>query len=1135
MSKEFIHTHVHSYYSYLDGMGSPEEKVLKAKELGHKAIAITDHNHLAALPEFSMACKKHGIKMIPGVELYWTWESETISLDKDNRSKKAMELALADGLIFEHPPEMGKNGKLKKPKKMTKKEIAELIEPYAYDTKGYHIIVFAKNQTGLNNLIALQSEAAEVGLFNGRYHCDNELLKKYSEGLIVTTACISSVVSDSFRFDKDDKAKNVLKDWINILGKENVFCEIQGLDWDDQYKVNRKLINTADELGIKVIATNDAHYTNKEDIDAHDTLLCIGIGKLKKDENRMKYSPEFWLKDYDEMIESFERKGGDNEEYMSRVKEALQNTMLIADMVEDNIKIGSDEPLFPKVYVPEGYTEDTYIKHLCWTELYKYLRDNELTDLRRLYEKRLKSELDVIIKKGFSGYMLTVKDAISWGDKNGAPFGPGRGSGAGSLVLFLLGIVKGTDPVKYNLLFSRFLTEDRTSPPDIDSDVSYIGRQNLLNYIQDTYGHDNISQVGTVTKLGVKNGISDVARVLDLPYGETKAITKKLDELMNYAPSFKFKHLDALKDDPKTEDKYNEFKEMENKYKEIFDLARKFEGTPRNTGIHAGGVLITPMPINDIFPTKTVNGRKVTIWDKDVVEQMGGIKFDYLGLKTVSVIDLCLEFIAKNTNTEKITLAELYDTIQIDEPGAFGMICEKRTEAVFQMESDLFKSMISDMQPENINDLIALTSIGRPGPLSAKMDKAYNNRKNGIDPIEYPLPGLEDILGDSYGTIIYQEHVMLIAKKIAGFDDNQADSYLRKALAKGKKDRMELCRQWLIYGKKNEEPPKGYDENNKNQVMYDPQAKHGREILGAINNGYSEEELKGFWEMLKDYASYLFNKSHATSYSLLTLITAYLKHYYPVEFWAALLTIQDDKDKKAKYLELLEKEGIEIMLPDINTSKDYFEPIPEENKILYSLSSIDGIGEASVQPIIENRPYNTLEEIMEKLPKKVINKTAGVALIKCGALDKLYKDENRYELLNKFHDMRKDKDDRYEEIEYDKLVCMEMEKDTLGCPITYKPWFNSIEANEKVECDATIKSFRETKDRNQRLMCFMTVQSEECVIDCVVFAGPYSKNYDVFYDYINFHKDDEEQNYKIHIKGKKDEKGQVKINGVSRI
>ena len=350
---DFVHIHVHSYYSFLDGMGSPEEKVLKAKELGHKAIAITDHNHLAAIPEFYMACKKHDIKMIPGVELYWTWNADTISLPKDKRDKVAMEKAIADGVTFELPPEMGKNGKLKKPKKLKKAEIKELIKPYEYDTNNYHIVVLAKNQKGWENLIGLQSEAAERGLFNGRYHCDNEMIKKYSEGLIITTACIGSVIADSYRNNKDNIAKEVLTEWVNILGKENVFCEIQGLDWDVQYSVNQKLINVADELGIKVIATNDAHYTNQEDIDDHDTLLCIGTGAKKSEIKRMKYKPEFWLKDYDEMISSFSRQGKYNETYMLRVKEALTNTLLIANMVDDNIRIGSEKDLFPEVKVPE--------------------------------------------------------------------------------------------------------------------------------------------------------------------------------------------------------------------------------------------------------------------------------------------------------------------------------------------------------------------------------------------------------------------------------------------------------------------------------------------------------------------------------------------------------------------------------------------------------------------------------------------------------------------------------------------------------------------------------------------------------------------------------------------------------------
>jgi DNA polymerase-3 subunit alpha len=1091
-------------------MGSPEERVLRAKELGMTAIACTDHNHLGAIPEFQDACKKHGLKPILGVEMYYTHDMNTIRLPKEDRDKLAIEEAIKNGIEI--------------PAKPKKKDIADLIEPYIYDTKGYHIILLAKNQIGWNNLVKIQSKAAEFGLFNGRYHCDNNLLREHGEGIIVTTACVSSIVADAFRDGKNDTvAYETLLEWINIFGNENVFCEIQGLDWDEQYSVNQRLIQASKELEIGLIATNDIHYTFKDDYDDHDTLLCIGMGKAKSDPDRMRYDHEFWLKSYDEMIESFERLGKYNIDYMNDVRKALDNTNLVADMVDDNIMLGSPVPLFPRVDLPEGFNKaEDWLTRQCWSRLYQYLKKKDLKHRRLVYEKRLNEELTVINRKGFASYMLTVQDAIEWGDNNGAPFGPGRGSGAGSLVLFLLDIIKCTDPIEYNLLFSRFLTEDRTSPPDIDSDVSWSGRQKLLNYLNDKYGHEYVSQVGTVTTLGVKNGLKDVGKALELPFTTMNNLTKEIDLICD-DPGLSFKKLDKLAETDKIA--YDKFVELENNNQELFRLARRYEGTPRNTGIHAGGVLITPMPINDIFPTKIVDGRKVTIWDKNVVEDKNGIKFDFLGLKTVSVIDMALEHVSESIG-QTITWQDIYDGIDMADTNVFNMICNKETEALFQIESDLFKGIITDMQPTDINDIIALTSIGRPGPLQAGMHTKYNNRKNGLEDIVYPLPGLEDILSDSYGTIIYQEHCMLIAKKVAGFDDNQADSYLRKALAKGAVDKMELCRRWLIYGKKNEVAPKDYDESNTNQVMYDPKGKYGNPIKGAINNGYKIDKLNAFWDDLKGYASYLFNKSHATSYSLLTVITGFLKTYYPVEFFAAMFSVQDKEEKRAKYIEIANNMGIDVSLPDINKSLKDFTPLPDENKILYGLGSIKGVGESSIPELIENRPYNTLEELTTKVPKKSLNKRVGLALIKSGALDKATKETNRNRLINHFYEIRKEKEGYLDETIYNKMTCMEYENDTLGKAITYKPWFDDVEPNTKLEFNAEIISVFEKLDKNGNMMGFIKVQSEECTIELVAFSRTYCNYVDAFDVLGGRH---------IRVTGKKDEKGKVLVSKVAKL
>lgn len=449
--KNFTHLHVHTTASLLDGYNKIDNMINKLKELNMNTVAITDHGTLAGTYKFHKKCKENNIKPILGIEMYYTENTSMITLPKEDRDKIALEKALEDNIVI--------------PPKATKKAIKELIEPYQYDTKGHHIILLAKNQTGWNNLVKLSSQGYEKGMFNGKGHCDDNSLKEYSEGLICTTACIGSIVGNHIRNNNIDLAEKQILKWVEIFGKDNFFIELQGIEWAEQYKVNLVLIELAKKHNIKLIATNDIHYTNKEDHDDHDTLLCIGIGKLKKETNRMKFDNEYWIRSYDEMIEAFKR-NDDSEEYINVIKEALENTNYVSSLIDNNIKIGSDIELLPNVDVPEGNTPETWISRQCWERLYKYLNKKNLLHKRYIYEQRLQHELNVIIKKGFSSYILIIQDVIDWGDKNGAPFGPGRGSAAGSLVAFLLDIVKGTDPVEYNLLFSRFLTMDRKAMPD---------------------------------------------------------------------------------------------------------------------------------------------------------------------------------------------------------------------------------------------------------------------------------------------------------------------------------------------------------------------------------------------------------------------------------------------------------------------------------------------------------------------------------------------------------------------------------------------------------------------------------------------------------------------------------------------
>ena len=1074
----YIPTHLHTDASLLDGLSKVKEVVAKVKSLGMTSCAITDHGSLGNTYSFWKECKANGIKPLLGNELYYTHDTNILSLPLAERDKLAIEAAKKDGVEI--------------PEKAKKKDIAELLEPYKYDTKGYHIIFIAQNQTGWINLMKLSGEASDKCTYNGRPHCDMDMIRKYSEGLICTTACLGSYLDQCIVNDDMTEAYKYVEELKEIFS-DRLFLEVQPLNDKEQIKVNLELIKMSEQLDIKLITGTDSHYIDKEDHYIHDILLCIGTGSKLSEEDRFSFTNEFWLMTYDEVIEHYESqmKLDDipNEyDYECAIQESLNNTYILADMVDDNIELGSNKPIMPIFEVPEGFTPETYLSTQCWTNLYKHLKKNNIWNKRSIYEDRLRHELNVICTKGYASYFLIVQDFIEWGNTHGCPFGPGRGSAAGSLVAFLLGIVKGTDPIEYDLLFFRFLTMDRKALPDIDSDVSKLDRQKAIDYLEHKYGMEKTSQVGTWTMVGVKNGLKDVARVLELPFAESNELTKNFDDGITW------KDIDKLDGEEK-----KKIDELENKYSEIFRIARKLDGVKRNCGIHAGGVLITDKAINEYFPTRTVNGRKVSIWDKNEVEEANGCKLDLLGLATVSVINLCTQFI-ENTTGVKLELDWLYENKDIrNDEKVLEMIQREQTESVFQFESNLFKSIIKDMQPDSFEDCIALTSIARPGPLGAGLDKVYSNRKHGIDENTDFILGDFPYMQSTYNTTLYQEQPMLLAKDIAGFSDNQADSYLRKAMAKKKRDLLELCKQWFVYGK--------------------PEDEYGPAIKGGIANGYKKEDLIEYFDSLDSYCDYLFNKSHATSYSLNSIITAWLKYYYPVEFYAAVLTIQDNEDKRVKYMETIEEQfGIKTVIPHINKSTIYFTPDPDRNEILFGLNNIKGVGESALEAIIEGQPYASLEDFLTRLPKKVANKRVVMALIKAGAFDCFNK--NRNALINEFYAIRKVKDDILVEEDYNDKLSMEYESETLGTSLTVKPWFTTVPLDESITFDVKLISVHEKYDKNNKLMAFVKAETllDNTVIELVIFSSAYSKYVNLF---------DMHYNQYVRISGKKSDKNKV--------
>lgn len=1111
----FTHLHVHTTYSFLDGGNKISEYIKRAKSLGMKSVAITDHNHVGGWYDFLAACKKEDIKPILGCEMYQTHDTKVLSSSPDDRRQYAIDLATKDGV--EVPEKI--NGK-----KPTKKQLDDILAPYLYDTKQYHLIILAMNQTGVTNLMKLQSEAANQCTFNGRFCCDFEMLEKYNEGLIVLSACLGGMIPNALMKNKDEQAYEYARKYKEIFG-DRFYLEIQALAIDEQQSVNVKLAEMSKELGIELVATNDVHYTYEEDWNDHDTLLCVGLGKAKEDEDRMHYEQEFWVRSQDEMEEAFARHTSLSQE---DIDTAMFNTAIIANRIEE-VKLGSKTPLFPDVVIPKGLTAESYLTLKSYRGLYKYRNEHPEIDIVK-YERRMYEELDIINSKGFAPYMLKIIENIEYCEANDIPVGPGRGSAAGSLCLFANGGTKVVDPIKYDLLFFRFLTKDRIDPPDVDSDFSYYGRDKLIKHLEELHGHEAVCHIGTYTEMGVKSGLKDFGRALRIDFGVMNSITKKIDEITEEAPSVKFKHLDGyLKDAEKAQSegdsvtynrliaKYNDFKQLECQYEELFRLARKFEGTPRNMGVHASGVLVMPCDVTDYFPTRTVDGIRIALFTGPQLESLGAIKLDILGLKTLDVLDKTLKSI-----DPKLTVNDLYKIIEnnLDNKEMFSLAKNKETEGLFQMESGLFKMLCEDILPEDVNDICAILSIGRPGPLSAGMHTQYAQRKNGFEESIPQLRDTEDITGDTYNTIIYQEQCMLIAKKVAKFDDSQTDSILRKALAKKDETKMELARRLFIYGKKNEEAPSCYDEDDKNQCIYDPKGIYGSPVLGGVNNGYEEEELIEFWDKLKGYASYLFNKSHSASYAIITLCTMYLKHYNKSKFFAALLSMQSTEEKIDLYSKTAKNQyGIEISVPDVNLSEYDFTEI--DGRILYGMKTIKGIGENSITEIIANRPFTSIEDALEKVSKKQMNKRVLGGLIKAGAFD--FQSDNRYELLNNMMDLRKDKDDRFVPDMYNDQVCMNLEKEVLGTSITHTPLWDTLPVDKTINQEFELISTTEKRDKKGNMMGFVKLSLQGIPIDALVFASTYCKNRSSF---------DENLILTVTLRGKKDSKGKFIVSSV---
>lgn len=884
----FVHLHSHTQYSLLDGANKIKNYIRRVKELGMNSAAITDHGVMYGVIDFYKEALKEGIKPLPGCEIYLTKEG---------------------------------GHKEKKP-------------------GTYHLILLAENNEGYENLTRLVSK----GFVDGYYYkprVDKELLRKYSKGLIASSACLQGEVSQKLLNYDYEGAKKAALEYAEIFGKDSFFLELQNHGIPVQERVNQELVRLSFETGLELIATNDVHYTDRHDDRAHDVLLCIQTNKHLKDENRMRYEPEeFYVRSEEEMRALF-----------PYAPSAIENTQKIADRC--NVEIKFHEMKLPKFELPEGIDSYDYLSDLCL----EGLTERYSAPTPQLIE-RLDFELKTIHTMGFVDYFLIVWDFIKYAKEQRIMVGPGRGSAAGSLVSYCLHITD-VDPIKHSLVFERFLNPHRVSMPDIDIDFCFERRQEVIDYVVKKYGSDRVVQIITFGTMAARAVIRDVGRVMDLPYRSVDGIAKMIPAELNITID------KALVMNPKLGEAVLNDKEMAT----LIEMSRKLEGMPRHASTHAAGVVICSRPASDIVPlARTADNTITTQYTMTTIEELGLLKMDFLGLRTLTVIQ----------KAAQLAGIRIEDT-DVQNPEVYKMISSGNTDGVFQLESAGMKSFMQSLEPNCFEDIVAGISLYRPGPMD--FIPQYIKGKKNPDTVTYHCEELKDILASTYGCIVYQEQVMQIVQKLAGYSLGKSD-ILRRAMSKKKSDVMNRERQNFVYG--NEEEG----------------------ITGCVNNGISEKVANTIFDEMIDFAKYAFNKSHSVAYAVVSYRTAYLKCFHKVEFMAALLcSVIDNPSKTIVYLYSCKQMGIKVMPPDINRSGFGFQC--KGDRIIYALDSVKGVGKAVAYQIEEERlkngDYSGLYDFLERMKEKGVNRKAVENLIKAGAFDEL--EVNRRSMLAGYQDM----------------------------------------------------------------------------------------------------------------------------------
>ena len=884
----FVHLHLHTDYSLLDGACEIGELTAEAARRGMPAVAVTDHGNLFAAANFYHQATTHGVKPIIGCEVY---------VAPDNHKNRGAEAERSN-----------------------------------------HLVLLCENEEGYRNLIQLVS----TGFLDGFYYkprVDHDLLAKHSRGLIALSACLRGEVADALLSEKYDQARTNAYRLRDIFGKGNFFLEVQDQGIEIETRINRDLVNLSRETGIPLVATNDCHYLTKSDAHAQEVLLCIQTGKTMSDAQRMKFATDqFYFKTAEEMAQVFRE-----------LPDAVARTVAIAERC--NVKIQRVGNPFPEFRVPEGHTTDSYFEKVVREgfaarapQLERLAKENLLRHPMAEYEQRLSDEIKMIQKMRFAGYFLIVWDFIRYARAQGVPVGPGRGSAAGSLVSYALQITD-VDPLQYDLLFERFLNPERVSLPDIDIDFCMRRRGEVIDYVRQTYGEKNVAQIITFGTMAAKAVLKDAGRALDIPYGDVDKIAKMVPPTLNIELE------DALKQSPQLD----ALRKSDERVKELVEVALRLEGLARHASTHAAGVVVSPQPLTEIVPLYKSSKEEITTqYDMNALERIGLLKMDFLGLTTLTVLDDAVRMIRQNRGLE-IDLS----TLPLDDQAVYDLFSRADTTGIFQFESHGMRDILKRYKPTRLEDLTALNALYRPGPIQGGMIDDFIARKHGKKKVTYDLPELEEILTETWGVILYQEQVMQIANRLAGFSLGDAD-LLRRAMGKKKPEEMAAQREKFL--------------------------------AGCAARKVPAKKAERIFDLMAEFAGYGFNKSHSCAYALLAYQTAWLKTHYPVEFMAAMLTSETgNTEKVVKYINEARTMGITVLPPDVNSSDLNFTPVGDS--IRFGLAAIKNVGENTVKGILQARDtlgrFTNFFEFCEAVDTRLLNKRVLESLVRAGALDDL--------------------------------------------------------------------------------------------------------------------------------------------------